>query len=152
MAQKNVCVFHRQCEEIKFLGRKMTLIVATPEHVTLQIQRQVTYLDHPANTRCTQARSPENLLYPGLASPVTFCARSSATGRGHPRTWKIPTNCDITPWNRSPDGTTSPNSQQEDSISCLTCTNLWRSVRSTPFEGCCPRYRVISWLIAMRSS
>ena len=46
MGQKNVCILHHQCEKIKFLGRKMNFVVATPKHVTLQIQRQVTDLDH----------------------------------------------------------------------------------------------------------
>ena len=57
MGQKNVCILHHQCEKIKFLGRKMNFIVATPEHVTLQIQRQVTDLNHAENPRCAHARS-----------------------------------------------------------------------------------------------
>ena len=50
----------------------MNFVVATPEHVAFQIQRQVTDMDHAENPRCSHAGSPENLLHPGLNLPRNF--------------------------------------------------------------------------------
>src|SRR6266853_2488858 len=63
MRQENVYVLHHECEEIKFFGRKMNFVIATPEQVTLQIQLQISDLNHARNPRCTQAWSPENLSH-----------------------------------------------------------------------------------------
>jgi len=63
MRQENVCVFHHEGEEIKFFGRKMNLVIATPEHMTLQIQLQISDLNHARDPRYTQAWSSENLSH-----------------------------------------------------------------------------------------
>jgi hypothetical protein len=63
MGQKNVCVLHHECEEIKFFRGKMNCVIATPEHVTLQIQLQISDLNHARDPRCTQAWPPENFSH-----------------------------------------------------------------------------------------
>jgi hypothetical protein len=63
MRQENVCILHHECEEIEFFGRKMNFVIATPEHVTLQIQLQISGLNHARDPRCTQAWSPQDLSH-----------------------------------------------------------------------------------------
>ena len=41
----------------------MNFVIATPEHVTLQIQLQISDLNHTRGPRCTQAWSSENLSH-----------------------------------------------------------------------------------------
>jgi hypothetical protein len=58
MRQENVYVLHHECEEIKFFRRKMNFVIATPEHVTLQIQPQLSDLNQP----------PESTIHPSLVA------------------------------------------------------------------------------------
>jgi hypothetical protein len=61
MCEENVCVLHHECKEVKFFRRKMNFVIAAPEHMTLQIQLQISDLNHTVDPQCTQAWSSENL-------------------------------------------------------------------------------------------
>jgi hypothetical protein len=59
--QDNVRVLHHECQELEFFGRKMNFFIASPEQMTLQIELQISDLNHTGDPRRIQARSPENL-------------------------------------------------------------------------------------------